>query len=783
MMQLNNSSSTLLSALLGLAVLPLALVLYISYSTSRDSLEHEITAKLTAIGDSKTGRLEGYIGGLKREIRSIAESPGVSRAIGDLTASDPGSDDRGADFKRERSSYSAILAVISESFGYYDLVLTDPEGLVLAVENQSPLELGQQFFSDLNSEEIGNDLEALFAGGSSFLFDSAPGRSTDASSTYVAGAVRKDGRLVGIAVAELNRDSMFAVVNDYSNLGASGDVLIAGRRGGEMLILNKLRDSTELPRLDADSEIARVLEAASRGEKGSGIIQDHRGNQVFAVWRHAPSFDWAILVKQDHVEAMGPVRKLRMFNLGALSITLLLLAPAALVISRLITDPINRLSAATRTVAGGDFSSRVPVAGTSEVASLARDFNRMAELIAEFEEDMKQHAIDQRERDAQLHQAQKMEVVGQLTGGVAHDFNNLLFVISGNVEIVREKIDSDEQIQRLLDLVLTAAGRGADLTHRLLAFSRQQVLAPTVTNLNDFLSGVTDLLGRSLGEHIEINTKLAPDLWHCLADPSQVENALLNLAINARDAMPGGGNLTIETSNSHLSDEYAAAQADLEPGEYVLLTVTDTGEGIAPEHQEHIFEPFFTTKKIGDGSGLGLSMVYGFVKQSGGHMTVYSEVGEGTTFRIYLPRTLKALVAQPTPRAAAGVQAVPEATILVVEDDLDVRTLAVALLSDAGYEVLEASSGPAALELLKEGQHVDLLLSDVVLPGGMSGPEINAQLRRDRPELRVLFMSGYAEQAVADARRLGDGEAFLQKPFGKQDLLDKVREVLSKSVD
>ncbi|MEE8371571.1 MAG: ATP-binding protein, partial [Sphingomonadales bacterium] len=362
--------------------------------------------------------------------------------------------------------------------------------------------------------------------------------------------------------------------------------------------------------------------------------------------------------------------------------------------------------------------------------------------------------------------------------GVAHDFNNLLAVILGNVEMATESLDPDHEIRPMLDLVLRAANRGAGLTQHLLAFSRQQILAPKAINLNDVLGEMTGLLSRTLGEQIEISTAQGDELWNCLADRAQTESALLNFALNARDAMPEGGKLTIETTNVCLDDVYAAAQADVEPGNYVMLAVSDSGTGIPPDILEHIFEPFFTTKKVGAGSGLGLSMIYGFAKQSGGHLTVYSEVGEGTTFKLYLPRSKRPVTKEVIETPSLKKRHSGELTVFVVEDDPDVRTLAVALLSDLGYQVMEAGSGPSALEAIKLGGDFDLLFTDVVLPGGMNGPQLAEKVRELRPGTPVLFMSGYTEQAMGDAGRLEEGEDFLQKPFRKKDLERKVRDIL-----
>jgi len=376
--------------------------------------------------------------------------------------------------------------------------------------------------------------------------------------------------------------------------------------------------------------------------------------------------------------------------------------------------------------------------------------------------------------EGQLRQAQKMEAVGQLTAGVAHDFNNMLAVIWGNAELLEDELGEGNPP---LAAVFRATKRAADLTQRLLAFSRKQVLNPEIINVNGLIADTTGLLQRTLEEHIDIETVTAAGLWNCEVDPAQLENALVNLAINARDAMPDGGKLTIETANARLDDDYAAAQADVTPGQYVMLAVTDTGTGMPPEVREHVFEPFFTTKEVGHGSGLGLSMVYGFVKQSGGHVTVYSEEGEGTTIKIYLPRSAGAGDVERKP-AMDEVPVAQGETVLVVEDDPDVRTLAVALLSKLGYQIMEAATGAAALAELGTTTRVNLLLTDVVLPGGMNGRELATEIARRVPGIQVLYMSGYTEDAIMHHGRLDADAKLLQKPFRRADLARAVRSVL-----
>jgi PAS domain S-box-containing protein len=398
------------------------------------------------------------------------------------------------------------------------------------------------------------------------------------------------------------------------------------------------------------------------------------------------------------------------------------------------------------------------------------------------EEAIQRTLIDLSERkqlEEQLHQAQKMEVVGHLTGGVAHDFNNILTAITGNLELAADQVEPTSEVGAMVERALGAAWRGATLTERLLAFSRRQALAPQVIHARALAEGMIDLLHRTLEESVSIEFIGSDDLWMCEADPSQLENAILNLAINARDAMPDGGKLTIETENISLDEDYATAQAEVTPGQYVMIAVTDTGAGMSQEILGQVFDPFFTTKEIGKGSGLGLSMVFGFVKQSGGHVTIYSEVGVGTTVKLYLPRSRGGKPAS-LPSGPLDVPRARGEIILVVEDDPSVRTLSVALLSDLGYGVLEAADGPAALLVLETSPQIDLLFTDVVLPGGMRGPELAAEITRRRPRITVLYTSGYTENAIVHQGRLDEGVDLLNKPFRRDDLARKVRAVLDK---
>lgn len=385
---------------------------------------------------------------------------------------------------------------------------------------------------------------------------------------------------------------------------------------------------------------------------------------------------------------------------------------------------------------------------------------------------------DRKAMQAQLQQAQKMEAVGQLTGGVAHDFNNLLGVIIGNLDILNEGLKDDDARQKQIESALRSALRGAELTSRLLAFSRKQSLRPVTTDLNRLVSGMTDLIRRTLGETIAVRTVSATDLWETKVDPGQMEAALLNLAVNARHAMPDGGELIVETANAALDQAGVARFDGLQAGRYAMLSVSDTGTGIAPNALKHVFEPFFTTKGVGEGSGLGLSMVHGFVTQSGGHVEISSEPGIGTTVRLYLP------VVDDEPPALkhdqtniAGPRGRGE-LILVVEDDSDLRVLSTTTMRGLGYRTLEASDGAAALELLAGETAVDLLFTDVVLPGGMNGVALAKSAQERRPGIKVLYTSGYTEIAVARSGVLRAGENLLAKPFRRDHLARRLRDVL-----
>ncbi len=390
------------------------------------------------------------------------------------------------------------------------------------------------------------------------------------------------------------------------------------------------------------------------------------------------------------------------------------------------------------------------------------------------------HDLTERKRtEEQLAQAQKMETVGQLSGGIAHDFNNLLTVILGNAEALSEKLRARPDLKSLCDGIFAAGQRGAELTKHLLAFSRRQVLRPVALDCNEMLSDLQRLLQRTLREDVEIELRLSPVLTPALADAAQLESAIINLSLNAQDAMPEGGRLTIATSIAPLDERYRDLNPEVPPGDYVLISITDEGVGMTEEVLERAFEPFFTTKEIGKGSGLGLSMVYGFVKQSGGHIAIYSEAGLGTTVRIYLPAAEIGTGPKPVPDDVGEIPSPGGSErILVVEDDPFVRGYAVATLESLGYTVATCATGREALARISGGEHVDLLFTDIVMPGGVNGWDLAQRAREVSPRIRVLFTSGYPLDALVSNKRIAEGETLLMKPYRKADLAWRLRQVL-----
>nr|WP_301299882.1 ATP-binding protein [Pseudomonas laurylsulfativorans] len=438
--------------------------------------------------------------------------------------------------------------------------------------------------------------------------------------------------------------------------------------------------------------------------------------------------------------------------------------------------PITLISLVTTALRG----RRRQYEARDRLVDLSQSELRLQNTLETLEQQVEERTAQLRHNEEALRQSQKMEAVGQLTGGIAHDFNNMLTGIIGSLELLRRRLarGRTEDLDSLIDLGVTSANRAAGLTHRLLAFSRRQSLDSRPVEMNTLVISMGELLQRSINESIRLDMRLDDQLWVAEADPNQLESALLNLVINARDAMPDGGNLVVMTSNQHLDEDFAQAQSNLDPGDYVVLSVTDTGCGMPQNIVSRAFDPFFTTKPIGQGTGLGLSMIYGFSKQSGGHVSIQSEVGKGTTVNVFLPRFGGDLPQHPPRDIEHSPFAVHGETVLIVEDDPAVRVLVSTVLSDLGYAFVEACDGDSAVPILASAQRIDLLISDVGLPG-MNGRQLAEIGRQLRPDLRVLFITGYAEHAAVRGGFLDPGMQMITKPFTFDLLTAKVREMIS----
>ncbi|TNB83410.1 response regulator [Pseudomonas sp. Fig-3] len=437
--------------------------------------------------------------------------------------------------------------------------------------------------------------------------------------------------------------------------------------------------------------------------------------------------------------------------------------------------PITLVSVVTTALRG----RRRQYEARDRLIDLSNSELRLQTTLETLEQQVEERTAQLRHNEEALRQSQKMEAVGQLTGGIAHDFNNMLTGIIGSLELLRRRLarGRTEDLDSLIDLGVTSANRAAGLTHRLLAFSRRQSLDSKAVQMNTLVLSMGELLQRSLNESIRLDMELDDQLWIAEADPNQLESALLNLVLNARDAMPDGGQLVVKTLNQHLDADFTQAYTNLEPGDYVVLSVQDSGCGMPEAVINRAFDPFFTTKPIGQGTGLGLSMIYGFSKQSRGHVTIDSEVGKGTTVSLYLPRFVGEEVHEPRVDTQHAPYAQDGETVLIVEDDPAVRLLVSAVLSELGYAFVEAADADGAVPILQSSQRIDLLISDVGLPG-MNGRQLAEIGRQIRPDLRVLFITGYAEHAAVRGGFLDPGMQMITKPFTFDLLTAKVREMI-----
>ena len=726
--------ATLLPVLLGVA----------RFVQARQATIETDTAQLAALAQQQAETLNERVQGTAQLLYGLARASDLLKSAG-------------------REGCSAFLSEVREAYPQYTGILTiQPDGRLFCDSLRSGRELDlrdRAYFKAASAARGGVVLEPTF------------GRLTGMAVLQVAHPVRTgEGELLFVLLASLNLQKLV----EGQPLALPGAHLMLLSDKGQVMARSRSAGGGD----PAGSSLAGTPLFKFIGGGASRTTEVSGPDGQPQVW--AVADDPLLKVTQLHVAAGAPKRALVQEADRRFRQDLILLAAAALalflavwlVAELSIRRQIGRISGMAQRLSAGDLRARI-------AAPLPR--GELGELMAVLNQtagSLEQQRTDIDDLNKRLQQSQRMEAIGQLTGGIAHDFNNLLTVVSGNAELLLEDVRGDPSQRPLVEMIATAAQRGASLTQRLLAFARKQALDPKAVDLNQLVAGLDPMLRRTLGEHIQIELIRAAGLWPALVDQGQLENALLNLCLNARDAMPRGGRLTLETANVRLDEEYAARNADVTPGQYVMLAVTDTGQGIAPEHLQRVFEPFFTTKEKGKGTGLGLSMVYGFVKQSAGHLAIYSEPGQGTSVKLYLPRAGSEVPLAPSNGDSGGIVGGSE-TILLVEDDAAVRQVALAALRSFGYTVIEAADGPSAMAVLEQRSDIELLFTDVVMPGGMNGRALADAALKLRPGLRVLYTSGYTENAIVHHGRLDAGALLLGKPYRRSELDRAVRAALA----
>ncbi|UJW80740.1 ATP-binding protein [Hydrogenophaga sp. SL48] len=726
--------ATLLPVLLGAA----------RFLQMRQASIEEDTQQLAALVHQQAGLLNERVLGTTQLLYGLARAD-------DLL---PGAD---------RASCSAFLSEVREAYPQYTGILTIlPDGRLYCDSLRTGREL------DLRDRAY---FKAAVAAPGGVVLEPVFGRLTGLAVMQVAHPVRsKEGELLFVLLASLNLQKL---VEDRPTFSPQTQLLLLSEKGQVLATSGMAGAGNPAGASLADTALFKFIGA---GGRRTGEVGDQGGQgQVWAVAEHP-------LLKQagihlaagvpKHVLVQEADQRFRQ-DLMFLAATALVLFLAMWTVAEVsIRRQVDRITHMAQQLIGGDLSARIE-------APLPRgELGDLMALLNQTAQSLEQQRSDIAELNARLQKSQRMEAIGQLTGGIAHDFNNLLLVVSGSAEMMLEEVTGHPDQIQLLQSITKAARRGGALTQRLLAFAGKQALDPKPLDLNRLVAGLDPMLRRTLGEHIQIELIRAGGLWPALVDQSQLENALLNLCLNARDAMPGGGRLTIETANVRLDEAYAARTGDIPPGQYVMLAVSDTGQGIAPEHLQRVFEPFFTTKETGKGTGLGLSMVYGFVKQSAGHVAIYSELLQGTSVKLYLPRASGAAAVFATAEGEDSIVGGSE-TVLLVEDDDAVRQVALTALRSLGYTVIEANDGPSAMAVLEQRDDVQLLFTDIVMPGGMNGRALADAARRWRPDLKVLYTSGYTENAIVHQGRLDEGALLLSKPYRRIDLDRAVRTALA----
>lgn len=665
---------------------------------------------------------------------------------------------------RDKAACSAFLSDVREEYPQFTGILTiDPDGRLFcdSLRTNRTLDLNDRgYFKEVKTLQGAVAVEPVF------------GRLTGLSVLQIAYPVRSEaGALKFVLLASFNLNK-FAEFHDKRLLAeknilfvdAKGTVLAAPKGGGWSEPVGGSIAGSDLFSFAAAPDGAPFREITDRDGR----------TQIWGAAR-SPSIRKAglyILVGRSKDGLVAAANRRLYEEMAILAVASLLLLGGLWILTTVsIGRQVGRLAAMAKSLGRGDLSARIPEPHPGgELGGLMRLLNSTARSL-----EQQRAAIA--DLSHKLSQSQKMEAMGQLTGGVAHDFNNLLTVILGNAEHLADRLAGNRELQGIAEDIATAAERGSDLTRSLLAFARKQPLRPREIDIAEQVTGMTQLLRRSLGEHIESSFEFAPDLWLASVDPGQLATAVLNLVLNARDAMPDGGKLTVEVHNVSLNESDLDVNGEPRPGDYVMLAVTDTGTGMSSEVLGRAFEPFFTTKEVGKGTGLGLSMVYGFAQQSGGLVQMQSEPGKGSVIRLFFPRLATPPTEEPQP-AERVIASDGHGTILVVEDDDMVRAYVESELKALGYRVIATPNGPAALDVLRRSEDIQLLFTDVVMPGGMFGPELARQAMQLRPGLKVLFTSGYSQNPIKASGGIGDAR-ILTKPFRRKDLAAMLRAALA----
>jgi signal transduction histidine kinase/CheY-like chemotaxis protein len=664
---------------------------------------------------------------------------------------------------RDKEACSAFLSEVREEYRQFTGILTiNPDGSLFcdSLRTNRTLDLRDREYFKLAMIAIGVvTLEPVF------------GRLTGISVLQIAYPVRSEsGELKFVLLASFNLKKF---AEDHEKRSLNENQILLVDRKGMVLVAPQGKGWAEPGASIANSELFRFA-ATSSGEPLREVTGRDGRTQVWAVARSDSVRDAGlyIMVGRSKDGLLAAANRRLYEDLAMLAVASLLLFAGVWVLATMsVGRQVGRLAAMATRLGLGDLSARIaPPYPGGELGGLMTLLNGTAESL-----ERQRAAID--ELNQKLTQSQKMEAMGQLTGGVAHDFNNLLTVILGNAEHLAEKLAAHKELHGIAESIATAAERGSDLTRSLLAFARKQPLMPKDIDIAEKILGMEQLLRRTLGEHIECEFHLDRNLWQASVDPGQLASALLNLVLNARDAMPLGGKLTVDVRNTSLGEADVDVNGEARPGEYVMVAVSDTGTGMTAEVASRALEPFFTTKEVGKGTGLGLSMVYGFAQQSGGAMQIRSEPGQGTVVRLFFPRVGAPRVSA-APSAAQRATATGNETVLVVEDDDMVRDYVEGELKALGYRVIVTRNGPAALARLRGPEKIDLLFSDVVMPGGMFGTELAKEATLLRPGLKILLTSGYTERPVEAVDGLGRKVQVLHKPYRRHDLAATLRSVL-----